>query len=280
MYEIDHPFETTGNWTMARNKVIEPLGKYKSDYEFWIDLAVRMGYGKDFWNGSIAECMNEQLKPLGLTMDELRAKPTGIVRTESRPPVYEKYARVFSAPSTRLDRAPYLPQGKVAIYNTTFEKHGFNPLPEWKEPPESPTATPELLDRFPLVFSDFHTSKVYTASWQRNVPYLREVLPDPTVQIHPDTAIARGIAHGDWVIVESPHGSAKFKAEIYPGIRSDTVMALHGWWQGCAELKRPGFPLLDNGSNANNLYSTDPKKACDPLVTAYTSQTLVQVRKA
>jgi anaerobic selenocysteine-containing dehydrogenase len=265
---------------MARNKVIEPLGKYKSDYEFWIDLAVRMGYGKDFWNGSIAECMNEQLKPLGLTMDELRAKPTGIVRTESRPPVYEKYARVFSAPSTRLDRAPYLPQGKVAIYNTTFEKHGFNPLPEWKEPPESPTATPELLDRFPLVFSDFHTSKVYTASWQRNVPYLREVLPDPTVQIHPDTAIARGIAHGDWVIVESPHGSAKFKAEIYPGIRSDTVMALHGWWQGCAELKRPGFPLLDNGSNANNLYSTDPKKACDPLVTAYTSQTLVQVRKA
>jgi len=280
MYEIDHPFESTGNWTMARNKVIEPLGAYKSDYEFWIELAVRMGYGKDFWNGSLAECMNEQLKPLGLTMEELRAKPTGIVRTEPRLPVYEKYARVFSAPSTRLDRAPYLPQGKVAIYNTTFEKHGFNPLPEWKEPPESPTATPELLDRFPLVFSDFHTSKVFTASWQRNVPYLREVLPDPTVQIHPDTAKARGIAHGDWVVVESPHGTAKFKAEVYPGIRSDTVMALHGWWQACAELKRPGFPLLDGGANANNLYSTDLKKACDPLVTAYTSQTLVQVRKA
>jgi anaerobic selenocysteine-containing dehydrogenase len=280
MYEIDHPFESTGNWTMARNKVIEPLGAYKSDYEFWIDLAVRMGYGKDFWNGSIAECMNEQLKPLGLTMDELRAKPTGIVRTESRPPVYEKYARVFSAPSTRLDRAPYLPQGKVAIYNTTFEKLGYNPLPEWREPPESPTATPELLDRYPLVFSDFHTSKVYTASWQRNVPYLREVLPDPTVQIHPDAAKARGIAPGDWVIVESPHGVLKFKAEIYPGIRPDAVMALHGWWQACAELGRPGFPLLDGGANTNNLYSTDPKKACDPLVTAYTSQTLVQIRKA
>ena len=23
---------------MARNKVIEPLGDYKSDYEFWLDL--------------------------------------------------------------------------------------------------------------------------------------------------------------------------------------------------------------------------------------------------
>jgi anaerobic selenocysteine-containing dehydrogenase len=137
-----------------------------------------------------------------------------------------------------------LPQGKVAIYNTTFEKHGYNPLPEWKEPPESPTATPELLDRYPLVFSDFHTSKVYTASWQRNVPFLREVLPDPTVQIHPDVAKSRGIAPGDWVIVESPHGALRFKADINPGIRSDTVMALHGWWQACTELERPGFPLL------------------------------------
>jgi anaerobic selenocysteine-containing dehydrogenase len=280
MYEIDHPFETTGTWTMARNKVIEPLGAYKSDYEFWIDLGVRMGYGKDFWGGSIAKCMDEQLEPFDLTMEELRAKPTGIVRKSVRPPIYEKYARAFSATSTRLSKAPYLPQGKVAIYNTTFAKLGYNALPEWKEPPESPTATPGLLDRYPLVFSDFHTSKVYTASWQRNVPYLREVLPDPTVQIHPSTATARGIANGDWVIVESPHGSLKFKAEIYPGIRPDTVMALHGWWQGCSELGRPGFALLDGGANTNNLYSTDPEKACDPLVTAYTSQTLVQITKA
>ena len=280
MYEIDHPFETSGNWIMARNKVIEPLGKYKSDYEFWIDLGVRMGYAKDFWNGSIDECMSDQLKPYGVTMAELRAKPTGIVREETRKPEYEKYAKAFGARSTRLSRAPFLPQGKVAIYNTTFAELGYNALPEWVEPPESPTATPELLGRYPLVFSDFHTSKVYTASWQRNVPYLREVTPDPTVQIHPDTAKARGVVNGDWVIVESPHGHIKVKAEIYPGIRPDTVMALHGWWQGCNELNKPGFSLVDGGANTNNLYSTDRKKAYDPLVTAMTSQTLVEIRKA
>ena len=38
MYEVDHPFETSGNWIMARNKVIEPIGESKSDYEFWLDL--------------------------------------------------------------------------------------------------------------------------------------------------------------------------------------------------------------------------------------------------
>lgn len=130
MYETDHPFEFSGNWIMARNKVIEPLGNYKSDYEFWIDLGVRMGYGKDFWNGSIAECMNDQLKPLNLTMEELRAKPTGNV-FPSRPMEYEKYSKIFGRISTRFSKAPYLPQGKVAIYNTTFEENGYDPLPVW-----------------------------------------------------------------------------------------------------------------------------------------------------
>ena len=278
-YEIDHPFEFTPNWIMARNKVIEPLGDFKSIYEFFIDLGVRMGYGEDFWNGSMEACMNEQLEPLGMTIDELRKHPTGIT-FPMKPMVYEKYDTFFSSKSPRLSGAPFLPQGKVAIYNTTFEEAGYSPLPLWREPPESPTGTPELLKRYPLILSDFHTSKVYNASWLRNVPQLREVLPWPTLQIHPDTASERGIEEGDWVMVESPHGTMKLKAEIIHGIRPDTVMALHGWWQGCDQLGLPDFPILDGGANTNNMYSVDPEKAYDPLITAMSSQTLVQVKKA
>jgi anaerobic selenocysteine-containing dehydrogenase len=278
-YETDHPFEFTINWIMARNKVIEPLGEYKSMYEFWLELGVRMGYGADFWNGSMEACMNEQLLPLGITIDDLRSHPTGIVYPMKQM-VYEKYQEIFSTPSPLLSKKPFLPQGKVAIYNTTFQREGFSPLPVWREPPESPTATPDLLKSYPLIFSDFHTSKVYNASWLRNVPYLREILPFPTLQMHPDTARERGINEGDWVIVESLHGSMRLKAELIPGIRPDTVMALHGWWQGCHELGLPGYPILDGGANTNTMYSVDPDKAFDPLVTAMSSQTLVEVRKA
>jgi anaerobic selenocysteine-containing dehydrogenase len=278
-YETDHPFEFTADWIMARNKVIEPLGDCRSMYQFWLDLGVRMGYGADFWNGSMTDCMNEQLEPLGMTIDQLRAHPTGIVYP-MKPMVYEKYEKIFSAKSPLLSGRPYLPQGKVAIYNTTFEERGFSPLPSWREPPEGITATPALLKKYPLVFSDYHTSKAFNASWLRNVPLLREILPFPTLHIHPDTAAERSIQDGDWVIVESPHGTLKLKAEIFPGIRPDTVMALHGWWQGCRELRLPGFPLLDGGANANHLYCSDPEKAFDPLVTAMASQTLVQVRRA
>jgi anaerobic selenocysteine-containing dehydrogenase len=278
-YEIDHPFEVKGNWIMARNKVIEPVGSPKSIFDFILDLGVKMGYGADFWGGSMVASMNDQLKPLGMTIDELRKQPTGI-KYEVIPRKYEKYETVFKKKSPRISRAPFLPQGKVAIYNTSFKEAGYNPLPEWREPPESITGTPELTKKYPLILSDYHTSNVYTASWQRNVPLLREIHPYPTLHIHPDTATQRGIKTGDWVRVESPHGWMKVKAEHYPGIRPDTVMILHGWWQGCKELGFEDFPLLDGGANVNIMYETNREKAFDPLITAMSSQTLVQVSKA
>ena len=279
-YESDNPFEARGNFIMARQKVIEPLGDYKSIYEFFLDLGVRAGYGKDFWNGDIAACQNDMLVPTGMTLEELRRYPVGKLReSPGGTRAYEKFDRIFSARSTRLGRDPYLPQGKVALYNTTFEKEGYAPLPQWHEPPESPTGTPELTEKFPLVLSDYHTSKTYTASWQRNVPGLRELAPWPVLHIHPDAAMTRGIQDGDWIKIESPHGWLKVKAELYPGIRPDTVMLLHGWWQGCGDFDYGDLPLLDGGANVNALYSVDADKAFDPLITAMSSQTLVEVRR-
>lgn len=278
-YESDHPFEAMGGHIMARNKVIQPLGDYKSTYQFFLDLAVKMGYGTDFWNGNIDNAMNDQLQSFGITIDELKKHPTGVVY-ESIPKKYENYQKVFSRKSPRLSGAPFLPHGKVEIYNTTFENAGFSPLPEWREPPESLTGTPSLIEKYPLILSDYHTSKNYVASWQRNVPNLRELQLHPTIHIHPETATARGIKNDDWVIVESPHGWIKVKAEFYPGIRPDTVMLLHGWWQGCNELGLKDYPLLDGGANVNILYSVDPTKAFDPIITAMSSQTLVQISKA
>jgi hypothetical protein len=41
------------------------------------------------------------------------------------------------------------PTGKVELYSTAFEKHGYDPLPFYREPPESPVSTPELLEEYP-----------------------------------------------------------------------------------------------------------------------------------
>ena len=280
-YESDHPFELQGNRLMARNKVVEPAGDCKSMHEFFIELGTAMGYGNDFWNGSIEAYENFRLEPYGITIDELRSHPLGIL-LEKNPDskiTYEKYKKAFDNKSTRFSREPYLPQGKAALYNTSFEQEGFTPMPVWREPPESLTGTPELAERYPLMLSDYHTSKFFIASWQRNVPLLREMQPHPTIHIHPAAAAERGILDGDWVRVESSRGWLKVIAEIYPGIRPDTVMIQHGWWQGCEELGFSDLPFTDGGANANHLYSVDPIKSYDPLVTAMCSQTLVEVSK-
>ncbi len=279
-YEIDHPFEARGPFIMARNKVIEPIGHGRSMQQIMLDLGVAMGYGADFWNGDLRACMDWQLEPLGMTLEDLRSHRTGIKYEPAGKPAFEKYEKVFTGKSSRLNKAPFLAQGKVALYNTQFEEAGFAPMPHWAEPAESVTGTPELLEKFPFILSDYHTSRSFSAGWQRNVPFLREVEKEPCLHIHPESAKVRGIADGDMVTLSSPHGSLKVRAEYYPGIRKDTVMLLHGWWQGCKELGLSDMPLLDGGANVNLLYTPDLAKCCDPLITAMGSQTLVNVSKA
>ena len=278
-YEIDHPFEVRGPFIMARSRAADPVGEGRSMQQIILDIGTALGYGDEFWNGDINACMDWQLEPLGMTMDELRSHRTGIIYPPAGRRTYENYAKVFSTPSSRLDKSPFLPQGKAALYNTSFEEAGFAPMPGWREPVESVSGTPELLKDYPFVLSDYHTSRSFSAGWQRNVPLLREVEKEPCLHIHPNRARALGIADGDTVRVTSPHGFLLVKAMYYPGIREDTVMLLHGWWQGCAELGLPDLPLLDGGANVNLLYSPDMEKSADPLITAMGSQTLVNVAR-
>ena len=69
--------------------------------------------------------MDWQLEPLGMTLEELRSHRTGIRYEPAGKPAFEKYEKVFTTKSSRLNRAPFLAQGKVALYNTQFEEAGF-----------------------------------------------------------------------------------------------------------------------------------------------------------
>lgn len=277
-YEAAEQFLIRGSLIMARRPVIKPLAEGKSMQELLMDLGVAMGYADDFWQGDLARCMNWQLEPLSLDMAQLLQQPCGI-NYAAKARELANYAKLFTRKSKAFDGHQFLEQGKVAIYNTRFEKAGFSALPDWVAPAEGPAATPELQAEFPFIFSDYHTSRSFSASWQRHVPLLRSIEPEPELHIHPQSAAALGIADGDKVKVSSPHGFICVRAKLYPGIRPDTVMLLHGWWQGCSELGKTDYPLFDGGANANLLYPNTPDTCYDPLVTAMSSQTLVRVEK-
>ena len=46
-------------------------------------------------------------------------------------------------------------------------------------------------------------------SEHRQIPYLRQLTPDPWVQIHPRTAKALNISEGDWVWIENHRGRCR-----------------------------------------------------------------------
>ena len=51
------------------------------------------------------------------------------------------------------------------------------------------------------------------------------------VELHPETAAARGIAAGDWVAIETPEGSVRARARFNAGLDPRVVCGQHGWWQ-------------------------------------------------
>lgn len=281
-YETDKQFATKnsseGTWIGINQKIQEPLGECKSDWDFYCELADRMGYGDDFWNGDFDECLREQLDGSGFTLEELREEGQFFVEREeefvSEDPEYQNYEELFAD----------LPEGKVQCYNAWIgnmpdvEGGTLSPLPVYAGPPESLTNTPELAEEYPYIFSDVHAYRLCNHSYYVNVPYLRELQPEPWFKINPATAESLGIEDGDWCRVESPHGWVKLVARCFDGIAPDVVMGRRGWWEECQELGLPGYGCGNGGSEVNALYSGD-EEDFDPFHSAMPKQTLVKIEK-
>src|SRR5690606_11079069 len=79
---------------------------------------------------------------------------------------------------------------------------------------------------------------------------------DPEVEISPRAAADRGIAQGDWVRIETPHGAVKAKARLNESLDPRVVVGQHGWWQACDEIGAPGYdPFSADGANLNLIVS-------------------------
>ena len=86
----------------------------------------------------------------------------------------------------------------------------------------------------------------------RGLPTLRLKEPKPRLEIHPDTAAARGIDDGAWLILETPHGRMRAVARYTDTLHPMVVSATHGWWEACDALSQPGYDAKsEKGANIN-----------------------------
>ena len=143
------------------------------------------------------------------------------------------------------------PSRKIELWSEVFLDHGYAALPEFIEPPIGPATRPDLLARFPLVLTCAKPS-LFCQSQHRALPSLRKRSQHPEIELHPDTAAARGITEGSWVAVETPAGGMRACARFNEKLDPRVIVGEHGWWQACRELDLSGYdPLTVEGANFN-----------------------------
>jgi anaerobic selenocysteine-containing dehydrogenase len=72
-------------------------------------------------------------------------------------------------------------------------------LPHHIEPPESPISTPDLAKEYPLILITGGKNIVYFHSEGRQITALRKMMPEPIIEVHPETARKLGINEGEYV---------------------------------------------------------------------------------
>ena len=240
-------------YILPRRKVIQ-VGECRSDHEMLNDLAHRVGEGEYWWD-DFEQALDWILEPIGITWQEF--KKMDHIRGEV---IYQKYvSRGFSTPTRKFE-----------IYSTALESMGYDPLPGYREPPESPVSTPELYRRFPYILITGRRLPGFFHTENRQIPWLRELHRDPVVEIHPEAAAKEGIHEGDWVTIESPRGRVRQRAKLFSGMDPRIISAEHAWW--FPEKKDPGHGWDESNINMLTDNSYD---ACDPAMGATHVRTLL-----
>ncbi len=245
-------------------KVVETLYESWSDWKIICELGKKLGYAEYFPWKTREEAIDYELEPLGITCKKLRAHPEGI--TIALPPLmYKKFSGFFGGflrsilKMTKFKEYPEMyrkyesflggfltPSKKVELYSERLEELGYDPLPMYREPAESPVSRPDLAKKYPLILTTGTKLEMNTHSMMRNIPSLSELLPENLLEINTETAAKLGIEDGNVVSVESSRGGIKCKAKVTECIDPRVVHLYHGFKE----------------CNCNVL--TD-HKACDPV---------------
>ncbi|MBI2988329.1 MAG: molybdopterin-dependent oxidoreductase [Deltaproteobacteria bacterium] len=251
-------------YLMYRQPIVKPQHEAWPDLKIVFELAKRLGYAKEFWDGDIKKAFNYMLEPFQVTADELAASPRGI-RHAPPQPRYRRYAA--REEKNGKPKGVATPTGRLEIYSERLKSLGYDPLPYWREPEPGPFSTPELFREFPLILSSGFKPMHWLHGQLRAVPWLRECQEEPFVWINRRTALKLGVQDGEEVLVETPRrdgtvqGHARLKAMLTEAVHPQVIYIPYGWWQGCDSLGLNDYGNLDGSANVNNLYDdsfTDP----------------------
>ena len=247
-----------GPFERGEKPAIGPMYERWSDERFYVELGHRLNPELWPWRTE-AEWREAKEQQRVANIAAARAAGFAAVERGQPAPPLDYYKAID--PKTGKPVGFPTPTGKIEIFSVIAQQNGFDPLPDYREPQDSPYSQPEQAKQYPLVLTTGARVPVYYHSQHRNNPLQRELYPHPQAQIHPETAAKFGVTDGQWIWIETRAGKIRMRAQVTPGILPGVVSMSHGWWQGCRELGLPGYGW--EGANANLLIAGD---AHDPAL--------------
>jgi anaerobic selenocysteine-containing dehydrogenase len=218
-------YYTGMNFVAARNKCIEPLGEAKDEVEILLSILKRMRLDEKLPFKTKEEYLDFLLKPEGITFRELSDKNYILEPYEERKHekgLLRKDRNVGFNTST----------GKVEVMSKILASFGYDPLPDYKEPPRSPYSTPHLFEKYPYILVTGARNIANFNGLGLQVKKLRQVHPYPTVEISPNVAKSHGLKEGDWVYIEVPGfvDKVKMRTCVTEGLDDRVVCAEALWY--------------------------------------------------
>lgn len=214
--------DLVGSWSnlylQFRKQAIKPMWEAKMDWDIFKEYVTRMGFG-EYWTMTAQESAEYIVKnspdPIinGTNIEELREKG---VAWANQPADFVPFE----------DKKFNTPTGRIEIYQDSLTEFG-EALPVFKEPFESNRR--EIAKKYPLVFLNVHS--VYTTHSQHvDLPWMKEVNPEPRLEICPTDAAARNLQDGDTVEVFNDRGRFKVKVLITENLKPGILNMYQGWW--------------------------------------------------
>ncbi len=205
----------------VRERMVEPVGEARYDFFILAELARRLGYGH-LYPQNEDELLSYVLSGSGFTPRQVR-DAGGMVRAPQVMMQYKKWEKG----SLREDGKPGFetPSGKFEIASSVLDEYGYDPLPRYVEPKESPASQPQLAERFPLVFNSGARHNVDLHTLHHSIPSLTKERPVPTVMMNVADAARRGISSGDKVLIRTPRGQVAMYAVVTDDIVEGAVEA-------------------------------------------------------
>ena len=212
-------------YILYQEKALEPAFESKPDFEIYKLLAEGMGLaGFDYTEQEYLEKIldSDAARELGITYEALREKKA--IEWLASDYVYAGDG-VYKTPTGKAQFYIENPTGSNPYKDGWVLEKEY--LPYW-EPPREAWPEAELRKTYPLHLIT-EKSKYRTHTIWGQVELMRELDPEPYVNINPADAETYGIADGDTVRLFNDRGYVVLKAHLFNNIPVGMILMQKGW---------------------------------------------------